>query len=94
MQFVFTGHGAPALTGSVSTVLGLGWFHSHPAHSSGARPGAGSHLVSPVQEQQLAELAEVRQVLQADLGTSIRRIADLQVALEGLRDSDDSDADR
>ncbi|KAL2298425.1 hypothetical protein Nmel_015420 [Mimus melanotis] len=44
-------------------------------------------------EQQLAELAEVRQVLQADLGTSIRRIADLQVALEGLRDSDDSDAD-
>ncbi|NWV30218.1 MY18B protein, partial [Origma solitaria] len=45
-------------------------------------------------EQQLAELAEVRQVLQADLGTSIRRIADLQVALEGLRDSDDSDGDR
>ncbi|XP_050836695.1 unconventional myosin-XVIIIb, partial [Serinus canaria] len=44
-------------------------------------------------EQQLAELAEVRQGLQADLGTSIRRIADLQVALEGLRDSDDSDAD-
>ncbi|NXQ27783.1 MY18B protein, partial [Alaudala cheleensis] len=44
-------------------------------------------------EQQLAELAEVRQVLQADLGTSIRRIADLQVALEGLRDSDDSDTD-
>ncbi|RLV99856.1 hypothetical protein DV515_00009406 [Chloebia gouldiae] len=42
-------------------------------------------------EQQLAELAEVRQVLQADLGTSIRRIADLQVALEGLRDSDDSE---
>lgn len=55
---------------------------------------AGPHLVSPVQEQQLAELAEVRQVLQADLGTSIRRIADLQVALEGLRDSDDSDAER
>ncbi|NXO41512.1 MY18B protein, partial [Locustella ochotensis] len=44
-------------------------------------------------EQQLAELAEARQVLQADLGTSIRRIADLQVALEGLRDSDDSDAE-
>ncbi|NXC97794.1 MY18B protein, partial [Certhia familiaris] len=44
-------------------------------------------------EQQLAELSEVRQVLQADLGTSIRRIADLQVALEGLRDSDDSDAE-
>ncbi|XP_058672474.1 unconventional myosin-XVIIIb [Ammospiza caudacuta] len=45
-------------------------------------------------EQQLAELAEARQGLQADLGTSMRRIADLQVALEGLRDSDDSDADR
>ncbi|NXD40216.1 MY18B protein, partial [Copsychus sechellarum] len=44
-------------------------------------------------EQQLAELAEVRQALQADLGTSIRRIADLQVALEGLRESDDSDAE-
>ncbi|XP_054029256.1 unconventional myosin-XVIIIb [Dryobates pubescens] len=44
-------------------------------------------------EQQLAELAAVRQVLQADLGTSIRRIADLQVALEELRDSDDSDAE-
>ncbi|NWS07174.1 MY18B protein, partial [Motacilla alba] len=44
-------------------------------------------------EQQLAELAEARQGLQADLGTSIRRIADLQEALEGLRDSDDSDAD-
>ncbi|XP_054248542.1 unconventional myosin-XVIIIb [Indicator indicator] len=44
-------------------------------------------------EQQLAELAAVRQVLQADLGTSIRRIADLQVALEELRSSDDSDAE-
>uniref|UniRef100_A0A663MW64 Myosin XVIIIB n=1 Tax=Athene cunicularia TaxID=194338 RepID=A0A663MW64_ATHCN len=40
-------------------------------------------------EQQLAELAAVRQVLQADLGTSIRRIADLQVALEELRSSDE-----
>lgn len=63
-------------------------------HSSAATWSAGPHLVSPVQEQQLAELAEVRQGLQADLGTSIRRIADLQVALEGLRDSDDSDTDR
>ncbi|KAF1455432.1 Unconventional myosin-XVIIIb, partial [Spheniscus demersus] len=44
-------------------------------------------------EQQLAELAAVRQVLQADLGTSIRRIADLQVALEELRSSDESDAE-
>uniref|UniRef100_A0A8C3JT64 Myosin XVIIIB n=1 Tax=Calidris pygmaea TaxID=425635 RepID=A0A8C3JT64_9CHAR len=45
-------------------------------------------------EQQLAELGAVRQVLQADLGTSIRRIADLQVALEELRSSDESDAER
>ncbi|NXF48476.1 MY18B protein, partial [Oceanites oceanicus] len=44
-------------------------------------------------EQQLAELAAVRQVLQADLGTSIRRIADLQLALEELRSSDESDAE-
>ncbi|KAM6051575.1 unconventional myosin-XVIIIb [Theristicus caerulescens] len=44
-------------------------------------------------EQQLVELAAVRQVLQADLGTSIRRIADLQVALEELRSSDESDAE-
>ncbi|NXE95446.1 MY18B protein, partial [Menura novaehollandiae] len=44
-------------------------------------------------EQQLAELAEVRRGLQADLGTSIRRIADLQGALEELRSSDDSDAE-
>ncbi|NXW40067.1 MY18B protein, partial [Nyctiprogne leucopyga] len=44
-------------------------------------------------EQQLSELAAVRQVLQADLGTSIRRIADLQVALEELRSSDESDAE-
>ncbi|NXH11442.1 MY18B protein, partial [Bucco capensis] len=45
-------------------------------------------------EQQLVELAAVRQVLQEDLGTSIRRIADLQVALEELRSSDESDAER
>ncbi|NWX21862.1 MY18B protein, partial [Aegotheles bennettii] len=44
-------------------------------------------------EQQLAELAAVRQVLQADLGTSIRRIAQLQVALEELRASEDSDGE-
>ncbi|XP_068268386.1 unconventional myosin-XVIIIb isoform X2 [Nyctibius grandis] len=44
-------------------------------------------------EQQLAELAAVRQVLQADLGTSIRRIADLQAALEELRSSEESDAE-
>ncbi|NXI40756.1 MY18B protein, partial [Galbula dea] len=45
-------------------------------------------------EQQLVELAAVRQVLQEDLETSIRRIADLQVALEELRSSDESDAER
>lgn len=56
--------------------------------------GTGANPVLSVQEQQLAELAAVRQVLQADLGTSIRRIADLQVALEELRSSDESDAER
>ncbi|NXD68513.1 MY18B protein, partial [Eolophus roseicapillus] len=44
-------------------------------------------------EQQLAELAAVRQALQADLGTAIRRIAHLQAALEERRSSDDSDAE-
>ncbi|XP_035196042.1 unconventional myosin-XVIIIb isoform X5 [Oxyura jamaicensis] len=45
-------------------------------------------------EQQLAEVAAARQGLQADLGTAIRRIADLQLALEELRASDESDAER
>ncbi|KAI6076233.1 unconventional myosin-XVIIIb [Aix galericulata] len=44
-------------------------------------------------EQQLAEVAAARQGLQADLGTAIRRIADLQLALEELRTSDESDAE-
>ncbi|XP_072207016.1 unconventional myosin-XVIIIb [Excalfactoria chinensis] len=44
-------------------------------------------------EQQLAEAAAARQGLQADLNTAIRRIADLQLALEELRASDDSDAE-
>ncbi|NXY19865.1 MY18B protein, partial [Atrichornis clamosus] len=44
-------------------------------------------------EQQLAELAEARRGLQAELGTSSRRVADLRGALEELRCSDDSDAD-
>ncbi|XP_064889709.1 unconventional myosin-XVIIIb isoform X2 [Columba livia] len=45
-------------------------------------------------EQQLAELAAVRQGLQTDLGTSIRRIAHLQLALEELRPGEESDAER
>ncbi|XP_068509677.1 unconventional myosin-XVIIIb isoform X1 [Anas acuta] len=44
-------------------------------------------------EQQLAEVVAARQGLQADLGTAIRRIADLQLALEELRASDESDAE-
>ncbi|KAM8993321.1 unconventional myosin-XVIIIb [Ara ararauna] len=44
-------------------------------------------------EQQLVELAAVRQALQADLGTAIRRIAHLQAALEERRSSDNSDAE-
>ncbi|XP_077776126.1 unconventional myosin-XVIIIb isoform X4 [Podarcis muralis] len=42
-------------------------------------------------EKQVDELSAVRQTLQADLETSIRRIADLQVALEEVQSSDDSD---
>lgn len=40
------------------------------------------------------ELSAVRQTLQADLETSIRRIADLQVALEEVQSSDESDTER
>lgn len=45
-------------------------------------------------ETQLYELTAVRQTLQADLETSIRRIADLQAALEEVDSSDDSDTER
>ncbi|KAI4890434.1 hypothetical protein NFI96_010803 [Prochilodus magdalenae] len=45
-------------------------------------------------EKQVEELSAVRQTLQADLETSIRRIADLQVALEEVESSDESDTER
>lgn len=45
------------------------------------------------QEKYVEELAAVRQTLQADLETSIRRIADLQAALEEVASSD-SDTER
>uniref|UniRef100_A0A8C4WMI0 Myosin XVIIIB n=1 Tax=Gopherus evgoodei TaxID=1825980 RepID=A0A8C4WMI0_9SAUR len=45
-------------------------------------------------EKQVDELFAVRQTLQADLETSIRRIADLQVALEEVQSSDESDTER
>ncbi|XP_065424958.1 unconventional myosin-XVIIIb isoform X3 [Chrysemys picta bellii] len=45
-------------------------------------------------EKQVDELSAVRQTLQADLETSIRRIADLQVALEEVQSSDESDTER
>ncbi|XP_063310710.1 unconventional myosin-XVIIIb isoform X1 [Pelobates fuscus] len=45
-------------------------------------------------ETQVYELTAVRQTLQADLETSIRRIADLQAALEEVNTSDDSDTER
>uniref|UniRef100_A0A8C6ZBH6 Myosin XVIIIB n=1 Tax=Nothoprocta perdicaria TaxID=30464 RepID=A0A8C6ZBH6_NOTPE len=45
-------------------------------------------------EARVDELAAVRQALQADLETSIRRIADLQAALEEEHSGDESDADR
>nr|XP_032625773.1 unconventional myosin-XVIIIb [Chelonoidis abingdonii] len=44
-------------------------------------------------EKQVEELFAVRQTLQADLETSIRRIADLQVALEEVQSSDESDTE-
>lgn len=47
-----------------------------------------------VQEMKVEELSTVRQALQADLETSIRRIVDLQAALEEVESSDDSDTER
>ncbi|XP_061656230.1 unconventional myosin-XVIIIb-like isoform X2 [Phyllopteryx taeniolatus] len=44
-------------------------------------------------EMQVEELTAIRQTLQADLETSIRRIVDLQAALEEVESSDDSDTD-
>ncbi|XP_015744230.1 unconventional myosin-XVIIIb [Python bivittatus] len=44
-------------------------------------------------EKQVDELSAVRQTLQADLETSIRRIADLQVALEEVQSSDESETE-
>uniref|UniRef100_A0A8D3A9Y7 Myosin motor domain-containing protein n=1 Tax=Scophthalmus maximus TaxID=52904 RepID=A0A8D3A9Y7_SCOMX len=45
-------------------------------------------------EMQVEELSAVRQALQADLETSIRRIVDLQAALEEVESSDESDTER
>ncbi|XP_072515670.1 unconventional myosin-XVIIIb-like [Salminus brasiliensis] len=44
-------------------------------------------------EMQVEELSAMRQTLQADLETSIRRIADLQAALEEVESSDESDTE-
>ncbi|XP_031143663.1 unconventional myosin-XVIIIb isoform X1 [Sander lucioperca] len=44
-------------------------------------------------EMQVEELSAVRQTLQADLETSIRRIVDLQAALEEVESSDESDCE-
>ncbi|XP_040013893.1 unconventional myosin-XVIIIb-like [Xiphias gladius] len=44
-------------------------------------------------EMQVEELTAVRQALQADLETSIRRIVDLQAALEEVDSSDESDTE-
>lgn len=52
-----------------------------------------SHVVV-LQEMQVEELSAVRQALQADLETSIRRIVDLQAALEEVESSDESDTER
>ncbi|XP_028904971.1 unconventional myosin-XVIIIb [Ornithorhynchus anatinus] len=53
--------------------------------------GAGRRRVEL--EKHVEELSAVRQTLQADLETAIRRIADLQLALEEVESSDDSDAE-
>ncbi|XP_061703740.1 unconventional myosin-XVIIIb-like isoform X3 [Syngnathoides biaculeatus] len=45
-------------------------------------------------EMQVEELTAIRQTLQADLETSIRRIVDLRAALEEVESSEDSDTDR
>lgn len=42
----------------------------------------------------MEELTAIRQTLQADLETSIRRIANLQAALEEVESSDESDTER
>ncbi|KAM9841620.1 unconventional myosin-XVIIIb [Aulostomus maculatus] len=44
-------------------------------------------------EMQVEELSAVRQALQADLETSIRRIVDLQAALEEVESSDESETE-
>uniref|UniRef100_A0A3B3XIC3 Myosin motor domain-containing protein n=1 Tax=Poecilia mexicana TaxID=48701 RepID=A0A3B3XIC3_9TELE len=44
-------------------------------------------------EMQVEELSAVRQTLQADLETSIRRIVDLQAALEEVESSDESETE-
>lgn len=63
----------------------------------GTVPLASSHILPirfVLQEMQVEELSAVRQTLQADLETSIRRIADLQAALEEVESSDDSETER
>ncbi|ROL54073.1 Unconventional myosin-XVIIIb [Anabarilius grahami] len=49
--------------------------------------------VKRFEEMQVEELSAVRQTLQADLETSIRRIVDLQAALEEVESSDESDTE-
>ncbi|TMS08654.1 Unconventional myosin-XVIIIb [Larimichthys crocea] len=49
--------------------------------------------VKRFEEMQVEELSAVRQTLQADLETSIRRIVDLQAALEEVESSDESDSE-
>lgn len=52
------------------------------------------NLTFVLQEMKVEELSAVRQTLQADLETSIRRIVDLQAALEEVESSDESDTER
>ncbi|KAG8515066.1 Unconventional myosin-XVIIIb [Galemys pyrenaicus] len=63
-------------------------------HGVWIREGADPREEAPATtEKYVEELAAVRQTLQTDLETSIRRIADLQAALEEVASSD-SDTER
>ncbi|XP_061553551.1 unconventional myosin-XVIIIb-like isoform X3 [Phycodurus eques] len=70
----------------------LTWTAATPLHAHSQSPATWEHSW-PILEMQVEELTAIRQTLQADLETSIRRIVDLQAALEEVESSDDSDTD-
>lgn len=79
--------------------VGSSWGGGRVAHAGLKVRGCWActsvcHARISSQEMQVEELSAVRQTLQADLETSIRRIVDLQAALEEVESSDESDAER